>query len=690
MSPMTRTLPRRGAGAVATLVLCLALLPALLADDAQAQPTRIGDVADPALAAVAISQATHGDGQATHAVIGRDDVFADNLAATALAGTDGTLLFTTRGTAPLRPEVADELRRALGERTCTEGDRADVYLAGGTSALGEGIERAVAGMGYCVQRLGGPDRIATAILVADAVPDPSPTVVLARADDWADAASVGAWAAATGSRVLVTGGAELDERVAAALQRYAPEEVLLVGGPAALSEQVLAEVAEIAPLRRIAGPARDGTAVAVAEEVWGDTASGGYLVGHGYAGTAWTSLFAAAPLGGRTASPVLYATDEGPTPTSQDLLDDATDEVVAVGPVVPPDETVLPILADLSTVAVDSEVIAGLSNPMVLVPRPDVPELWVAERAGRVQVLGPDGARLALDISPTVSTGGERGLLGMDLSPDGRTLYTSSTDNGGASVIDAFDVVDGAVDDGSRRQLIRVPQPASNHNGGDLHVGPDGYLWWSLGDGGGSNDTYGNGQRPDTLLGTLVRIDPVGGQPYAIPPDNPFVDGGGAAEVWAWGLRNPFRISFDPMTDDLWIADVGQGAREEIDFLPAGAGAGANFGWPIFEGTLDGPGPNRDIAHVPPIHERSHSQGDCSITGGVVYRGSAIPELFGAYLYSDFCNDQLRAVVQVDGEVTQVADLGVRLGSPVGFGVGHDGEVYVLDLGGSVHRLVPG
>ena len=686
---MTVTSPR--SRSTLAVVLALVLAGALLAlpgaaPDARAQDARVGDDGDPVLGAVALSQATHADGTAGHVVIGRHDVFADNLAATALAGRDGALLLTTRGTAPLRAEVLAEVQRVLGPQTCAEGGKV-VHLAGGTAAIGEGVARAISDAGYCVQRHGGADRIATAIAIGEALPDPSGTVVLARADDWADAAAIGAWAASTRSRILVTGSDALDGRVADALTAWAPEEILLVGGTAALSAAVADAAAAIAPVRRIAGEARDATAAAIATDVW-ESADDGYLVGNGYAGTAWAYLFAAAPLGASSGRPILYATDAGPTATSQGLLDAAGGEDLGVGPVVPPSTTPLPVTADLAAVDVALQEVAAFASPLALIARPGVGELWVAERAGRIQAFGAGGTRTVLDIADTVSDNGERGLLGIALSADGRTLWTSSTDNGGASVVDAFDVVGDTVDEASRRQLIRVGQPASNHNGGDLHQGPDGNLWWSLGDGGGSNDRFGHGQRPDTLLATMVRITPTA-EGYAIPADNPFVAGGGAPEVWAYGLRNPFRFSFDPFTDEVYIADVGQGAVEEVDVVPAASGGGSNFGWPIFEGTRPFAGSSLE-GHVPPVHERTHSQGDCSITGGVVYRGSAIPELFGAYLYSDLCNAGLRAIVVEDGRVVQVAELGVSTGTPVGFGVDHDGEVYALDLGGSVRKVVPG
>lgn len=672
---------------MAGLALLVPLAPAAVVGQ---EAPRIGDDTDPISAAVLISQATLADGAAGHVVIGRHDLFADNLAATALVGADDGLLLAEPGDTPLRGDVAAELRRVLGPRDCGDGDPPDVFLAGGTAAIGTVVEAALVEEGYCVQRLGGATRIETAVMVADAVPQPSATVVLARSDDWADAASIGAWASATRSRVLVTPTEALAGPVADALTRMAPEDIVLVGGTAALSEAVEDAAADIAPVRRVAGAARDQTATAIAEEVWGDDASGSFAVGHGYAGTGWTFLFAGAPLAGSSGRPILLADDNGPTAASQAVLDTTDPEsVVLLGPAIPLEAPPVPG-PDLDGVAVELLEIGQFDAPMVLRARPGAGELWVAERAGRVRAIGPEGVREVLDISGTVRNDGERGLLGMDFSADGSTLYTSSSNTNGDSVIDAFAIVGDGVDAGSRRQLILVDQPASNHNGGDLHVGPDGYLWWSLGDGGGANDAFGHGQRPDTLLATIVRIDPAG-DPYAIPADNPFVNGGGAPEVWAYGLRNPFRVSFDSATNDLWIADVGQGQLEEIDFVPAGSGAGSNFGWPGYEGdqVFRQSVANSIDNHAPPVWTTSHGADNCSITGGVVYRGTAIPDLRGAYLYSDYCFSDIRAIVVEDGAVTQNGNLDVGVVNPVGFGTDHDGEVYVISLRGAIAKIVP-
>ena len=677
-------------------LLALALLVPLVGSRADAQEDgRIGDDLDPVIGAVQLSTAAHADGMASHAVIGRDDVFVDNLAATALVGRFGTLLLTTGGAdAQPRQEMLEELQRALGPGRCEVGGAPQVYLAGGDAAVSTAVEQAVAELGYCMRRLDGATRIDTAVAVADAVGDQSDTVVLVRDDDWADSAAIGSWAALTNSRILITPTDALDARTADALRRHAPTEILLLGGEAALSSAVEQAAAEIAPVRRIAGPARDATAVAIAEEVWGDDAGDGVAAGNGYAGTSWAYLFAAAPLAGEQSRPILYADDNGLTAASASWVQGERATVLAVGPAVPPDAAPGPTPEpptgpDLAAADVALETVGSFAAPLTLRPRPDTGELWVGERAGVIRTVGAAQPRTVLDISSTVGTGGEGGLLGFDFSADGQTLYVSSTNRAGDSVIDAFAITGDSVDLASRRELIRVDQPASNHNGGDLHLGPDGYLWWSLGDGGGSNDDFDNGQDPFTLLGSLVRIAPTA-DGYDIPPDNPFADGqGGAPEVWAYGLRNPYRFSFDDATGDLYIGDVGQGAVEEIDWLAAGTGAGSNFGWPVFEGTQAGPGGGSAPGHVPPVFEYPRSGGNCSVTGGVVYRGTAIPELAGAYVFADFCRGDVRAILVQDGDVTQIADLGIDIDSPVGFGVDHSGEVYVLGIGGTVAKVVP-
>jgi glucose/arabinose dehydrogenase len=221
-----------------------------------------------------------------------------------------------------------------------------------------------------------------------------------------------------------------------------------------------------------------------------------------------------------------------------------------------------------------------------------------------------------------------------------------------------------------------------------IAFGPDGYLWVALGDGGGADDRYGNGQRPDTLLGTLLRLDVDAATPYAIPPDNPFVDGGGAMEVWAYGLRNPWRFSFDRGL--IYLGDVGQRLWEEIDVAPASA-AGLNYGWPITEGDACFQADECDTGGLTaPVLAYGHDEG-CSVTGGYVYRGSAIPEIDGHYFYSDWCGSWIRSLRYLEGdgiveEVDWTGDLG-GLSQVVSFGRDAAGEVYVVTQGGTIYRI---
>ena len=343
-------------------------------------------------------------------------------------------------------------------------------------------------------------------------------------------------------------------------------------------------------------------------------------------------------------------------------------------------------------VTLTATIVVEASNPTAMAVRPgDDETLFVAERDGVVRPLVDDELGEPLvDISGDVSTGGERGLLGLAFAPDGDRLYLSYTDGNGDSRIDELMMDGDAVDLGSRRQVLGVDQPASNHNGGNIAFGPDGFLYFGLGDGGGAGDPQGNGQNTDTLLGSLLRIDPInrGSDPYAIPEGNPFVAGGGRGEIWAYGLRNPWRFSFDRQTGDLWIGDVGQGTIEEVDLLPAatGGGKGANLGWNRLEGTQRYEG-DPPAEHVLPIFEYGRDGGECSVTGGFVYRGENIAGLQGAYVFSDYCAAEVRAIVVRDGRVVAERGLGVEVPNIASFGEDANGELYALSLNGPIYRL---
>lgn len=349
-----------------------------------------------------------------------------------------------------------------------------------------------------------------------------------------------------------------------------------------------------------------------------------------------------------------------------------------------PSEDPGPIEAGLVQVASGSVPTAGTAGPGGTV--------WFANRTGTVQVLGEDGlGDPVLDISDETSTEGERGLLGIAFDPAFEHFYISYTDLNGDTAIEEFAMQGDQIMLETRRTVLTQEQPFSNHNGGHIAFGPDGMLYIGLGDGGSSFDPSDNAQNLGTLLGKLLRIDPLSAEPYAIPPDNPFVDDPEArGEIWAYGLRNPWRFSWDSATGDLYIGDVGQNEREEINFAPASSAGGENYGWARMEGTLPVSG-QEPADHVPPLFEFDHGDGACSVTGGFVYRGSAIPELQGAYVYSDFCLGVVLAREVDGGEAGEEIEFGGRIGagSIVSFVEGPDGELYVLSLGGAILRLDP-
>ena len=312
----------------------------------------------------------------------------------------------------------------------------------------------------------------------------------------------------------------------------------------------------------------------------------------------------------------------------------------------------------------------------------------VAERAGRIRVLdGPDPGPVLLDLSGRTTTDGERGLLDIALAPWGDELVVSRTDLQGDTLVEAYPFADGRITD-APRTLYTLEQPYANHNGGALLFLPDGTLLLGLGDGGGAGDPLGAGQDITTPLGGLVRLDVRDGT--RIPSDNPFVEVEGAApELAATGLRNPWRMSLDAARGELWIADVGQSSREEIDRVHVDELLGANFGWALREGSTRFLGDD-PAGHLPPVHEYPHGPG-CSVTGGVVYRGTDLPALIGGYVFADLCDGTLRVLVQDGEQDTGIAarSLGVAAEQPIGFGLDADGELLVLEFGGRVLRLAP-
>lgn len=354
-----------------------------------------------------------------------------------------------------------------------------------------------------------------------------------------------------------------------------------------------------------------------------------------------------------------------------------------------------PSATQLAGVRIRLDQVAKVDAPTGMAVRAGDPALYFIEQAGRVRRmqagrLEPDPV---LDITRLARSGGEQGLLGIAFSPDGRYLYLDYTDGDGNARLVEYEMRDNRVADNTRRELLLIQHPYSNHNGGQLAFGPDGYLYFGMGDGGSGGDPHDNGQSLGTLLGKILRISPrpANGRPYGIPPDNPFVSRSGARpEIWAYGLRNPWRFSFDPVTHDLWIGDVGQDAWEEIDHQPGSSRGGENYGWSRLEGNhpFKGQAP-RDA--VPPVLEYpTHGGSNCSVIGGFVYRGEALPSLRGAYVYGDYCAGWIAAVSVQDGRASQPTQLNINVPELSSFGVDQAGELYALSLKGEVFRLAPG
>ena len=331
-------------------------------------------------------------------------------------------------------------------------------------------------------------------------------------------------------------------------------------------------------------------------------------------------------------------------------------------------------------------IVSGLNRPVDIQPANDGSgRLFIIEKTGYIRSY-ENGQLLDapfLDITDRVNdSGNEMGLLGLAFHPDYEQngfFYINYTGDGGNTRISRFQASGNSADSNSENVLLVIDQPYPNHNGGALAFGPDGYLYAGLGDGGLGGDPHKNGQNTTVLLGKILRLDVNNGDTYSIPSDNPFGN-----EIWAYGLRNPWRISFDQGTGDLYIGDVGQGQWEEIDYLPVGSQGGANFGWSIMEG-----GHGYDGLAQPdmllPAAEYSHSEGGCSVTGGYVYRG-AMPKWNGIYLYGDYCSGKIWGLILFNGQwQNQVMfETGVTITT---FGQDESGELYFASDSGEVYHL---
>ena len=345
------------------------------------------------------------------------------------------------------------------------------------------------------------------------------------------------------------------------------------------------------------------------------------------------------------------------------------------------------------TTAVWVPLVDGLSQPVDLTHAGDE-RLFVVEKPGVIRIVryGQLASELFLDISGRVGSGGsEQGLLGLAFHPrfaETSTFFVNYTDAAGNTVIARYLASGDRADPESEVILLRIPQPFANHNGGALAFGPDGYLYAGTGDGGSAGDPHGNGQSLNSLLGKILRLDVDGGEPYAIPADNPYAGSGEVyPEIWASGLRNPWRIAFDRLTGDLYLGDVGQNQWEEVDWVAAGSPGGLNFGWNLREG-LHAYNGDPSPAFTDPVAEYAHDQG-CAVTGGRAVRGAALPNWQGVYLYGDYCSGRVWGLLRTpDGG--WLNGLLFESGHSISaFGEDAAGNVYLVDYAGAVYRLGP-
>jgi len=343
--------------------------------------------------------------------------------------------------------------------------------------------------------------------------------------------------------------------------------------------------------------------------------------------------------------------------------------------------------------------IGAFDQPVDVATRPGLAELYVVEQPGRVIAVTDLSTDVALDITDLTDARGEQGLLGLAFHPAADLAYVDFTDRNGDTVIAevGVDPTTGLFVRESYREVLTIDQPYSNHNGGQLAFGPDQLLYIGVGDGGSGGDPERHALDLTSRLGKILRIDPLsdGVEPFAVPADNPFADDASAdPTIWAYGLRNPWRFSFDPVNGDLWIGDVGQGDYEEINHSTAtdrrDAARGANFGWSAFEGFErfnDDQSPDGALA---PLFVYDHGDGRCSVTGGTVVRGDSVPDLAGWYLFGDYCTGQIWALdptaPSADPRVVEIA----ALGGLAAITSGPDGEIYAVSNGGTVARLIAG
>lgn len=337
-----------------------------------------------------------------------------------------------------------------------------------------------------------------------------------------------------------------------------------------------------------------------------------------------------------------------------------------------------------------AQVVGGTSKPVAITAMSDKNDkrLFVVEQDGTIRTVKADktlDSTPFLDIKSKVLSQGEMGLLGLAFHPkvaENNFFYVNYIDKSMNTIVARYTIspTTGVADPKSEKVILKIKQPYSNHDGGALVFGPDGYLYVGMGDGGSAGDPENRAQNMNDLLGKMLRINVDAGDPYSVPADNPFVSGGGKPEIWSSGLRNPWRFSFDRKTGDMYMADVGQGLYEEIDFQLGTSKGGENYGWRCYEGTHEfkTDGCQDASKYVKPILEYDHSEGRCSVTGGYVYRGGNYPALDGKYFYGDFCGGQLYYAEQKSGEwsVVKAASTSYQITT---FGEDSAGELYLAD-----------
>jgi glucose/arabinose dehydrogenase len=369
-----------------------------------------------------------------------------------------------------------------------------------------------------------------------------------------------------------------------------------------------------------------------------------------------------------------------------------------------PTTTAAPPTTTSASNAVQLVKIGDFQRPVfVTAPLGDPGRLFVVEQAGTIeQVIPGQGPQLFLDLTSQVQEVSERGLLSMAFAPDYATsgrfyvYYTDRVGNGNVNVVEYRRSADNpdAADPASARPILSIEKPYENHNAGMLQIGPDGYLYIGVGDGdsGVLHDPGAFAQTLDDLLGNILRIDPLHpseGRAYGIPDSNPLAGKPNVrGEVWDYGLRNPWRFWIDSVTGDMYIGDPGLGGPEEIDYVQGNTG-GLNFGWPCFQGTVPFDGTRQCANPVPPIFEYDHGDNRCAVIGGPVVRDPRLPGLAGRYLFGDYCNGKLRTLKMVDGQATEISDLGLAVGMLSSFGVDGRGRVYATSTDGGVYRLDP-